>query len=166
MPKITNVELPEESISIQFIEKIDYVDAFKVRLSDTNQNVEELYIAIFNHAPKWVSVLMKVRNKIVSIFGLDTGDGSKQTEIKSLTIGDKHGVFKIFDIQPSEIIAGEDDKHLDFRVSILKDDGYLILSTLVHYNSSFGKFYFFIVKPFHKLVVKGMLKNALNQKRI
>jgi hypothetical protein len=166
MSKITNVKLPKESISMQFIGEIDYVDAFKVKLSDNTQKVDSLYMAIFNHVPKWVNVLMGLRNKIVGVFGLDTGDGSKQKEIKSLTVGDKHGVFKIFDIQPNEIIAGEDDKHLDFRVSVLKNDDYLILSTLVHYNSGFGKVYFFIIKPFHKVVVKVMMRNALKTKRI
>jgi hypothetical protein len=166
MSKISNVELPKESVSMQFIDKIDYVDAFKVKLSDNTQKVDSLYMAIFNHAPKWVYVLMGIRNKLVSVFGLDTGDGSKQTEIKSLSVGDKHGVFKVYDIQSNEIIAGEDDKHLDFRVSVLKDGDYLILSTLVHYNSGFGKFYFFIIKRFHKVVVKGIMRKALKQKRI
>jgi hypothetical protein len=166
MSKISNVELPKESVSMQFIDKIDYVDAFKVKLSDNTQKVDSLYMAIFNHAPKWVNVLMGIRNKLVSIFGLDTGDGSKQTEIKSLSVGDKHGVFKVYDIQSNEIIAGEDDKHLDFRVSVLKDGDFLILSTLVHYNSGFGKFYFFIIKRFHKVVVKGIMRKALKQKRI
>ena len=166
MSKISSVELPQESISMQFINKLDYVDAFKVELSQTDQNVDKIYLAIFNHPPRWVNMLMALRNKIVRVFGLHTGDGSKQTELKTLTIGDKHGVFKIFDIQPNEIIAGEDDKHLDFRVSVLKRGNVLYLSTLVQYNSKFGRFYFFIVKQFHKIVVKGIMKDAIKHNRI
>ncbi len=166
MSKIVSVDLPKQSISKQFITSLDFFDAFKVKLINPNQDVDAIYIAIFNHAPKWVAFLMGLRNKIVGLFGLDTGNGSKQTKITTLSVGDKHGVFKIFDIQPNEIIAGEDDSHLNFRVSVLNEDGNLILSTLVHYNSNFGKFYFFIVKPFHKLVVKGMMKNAVKNKRI
>jgi len=166
MSKIISVDLPEQSVSKQFITSLDYFDAFKVKLNIPSLGVDSIYIAIFSHAPKWIRLLMATRNKIVRLFGLDTGKGSKQEEIKKLTVGDKYGVFKIFDIQQNEIIAGEDDSHLNFRVSILKENNYLILSTLVQYNSKFGKFYFFIVKPFHKIVVKGMLKNALKNNRI
>ena len=166
MSKIISVDLPKQSVSKQFITSLDFFDAFKVKLINPDQNVDALYIAIFNHAPKWVAFLMGLRNKIVGIFGLDTGDEPADEDLKKLKIGDKYGVFKIFDIQPNEIIAGEDDSHLNFRVSVLKEDGYLTLSTLVHYNSGFGKFYFFIVKPFHKMVVKGMIKNAVKNKRI
>ncbi len=166
MTQITSVDLPEQSVIKHFIESLDYVDAYKVKLTNESQDASAIYRAIFNHPPKWVMVLMNIRNKIVGIFGLDTGAGSKVEEIEKLTIGDKHGVFRIFDIQTNEIIAGEDDSHLNFRVSVLKENGYLTLSTLVHYNSKFGKVYFFIVKPFHKVVVKVMMNKAIKNNRI
>lgn len=166
MSIVTAANLPRESSSEQFITSVDFLDAYKVKLNDPGQSVEDVYLAIFNHAPKWVSLLMGIRNKLVSLFGLDTGGNSKQKEIKALKIGEKHGVFRIIDIQSNEVIAGEDDSHLDFRVSVFKLNDYLVLSTLVHYNSNFGKLYFFIVKPFHKLVVKGMMKNASKNQRI
>jgi len=166
MSKVSKTELPNSSVSKQFIGTVHYVDAFKTELSDIEQSIEQIYLAIFNHTPKWVNALMNLRNKIVGIFGLDTGNGETPTEVKSIAVGDKQGMFKIFEIQPNEVIVGADDTHLDFRASVLKENNVLFLSTLVHYNSRFGRFYFFIVKPFHKIIVKAMLKNAIKNKRI
>ncbi len=69
----------------------------------------------------------------------------------------------IYSIGKEEIIAGEDNVHLDFRVSVLKEDDEVTISTLVHYNNLFGKVYMTIVMPFHRLVVKAMMRNVLKR---
>ncbi|HJV20387.1 MAG TPA: DUF2867 domain-containing protein, partial [Sediminibacterium sp.] len=69
---------------------------------------------------------------------------------------------------------GEDDKHLNFRVSLLinRQSDYcenkkIIISTTVKFNNWFGRLYFLLVRPFHKLIVpimlKGIIKNIENQ---
>jgi hypothetical protein len=86
-----------------------------------------------------------------------------RNENTNFEVGDKIGIFKIYAIQEDEIIAGEDDKHLDFRVSIhriIKKETTVSISTLVQYNNWFGKLYFFVVKPFHKIVVKSLIRKA------
>lgn len=74
-------------------------------------------------------------------------------------VGNTVGLFKIYFINEKEIISGLKDNHLDFCISFYKKDNKVILSTLVKYNNTFGKVYMNIVKPFHKLIVKNMLKN-------
>jgi hypothetical protein len=74
-------------------------------------------------------------------------------------VGNKVGFFTIYYNDEYEIIAGEKDKHLDFCVSFYKKDTNLTVSTLIQYNNSFGKIYMNLIKPFHKFVVKNMLKN-------
>ena len=61
---------------------------------------------------------------------------------------------------------GENDKHLNFKVSILLEkleanNKSITISTIVVFNNWFGKLYFFPVKPFHKLIVPIMLKSIL-----
>jgi hypothetical protein len=60
---------------------------------------------------------------------------------------------------------GEDDKHLNFRASVLKDktNGTVSLTTVVHYNNLWGRVYFFPVKPFHKIIMKALLKRYLRK---
>jgi hypothetical protein len=59
-----------------------------------------------------------------------------------------------------ELIMGESDRHLNFRVSVLSDrlSSFIYITTLVHYNNSMGKAYFFFVKPLHKIIVKSIIK--------
>jgi len=161
---IDKVEVPKESVVYEYISDIDYSDAYKMALRDTSVSAEEIYIHIFSHIPSWVMPLMRVRNKIVSLFGLKTDDSVGHKKV--LTVGEKAGMFLIYRIEEEEIIAGEDNVHLDFRVSVLKRDGEVTISTLVHYNNLFGKVYMSIITPFHKMVVKAMMKNALKRERI
>lgn len=60
------------------------------------------------------------------------------------------GLFKVFDKTDDEIVLGEDDKHLNFRVSLFidkqsenKTDKNLIISTTVKFNNWFDDFIFF-----------------------
>ena len=166
IPKVTTTQLPTESKCPNFITNIDFQDAYSVALSNSNISIENIYLNIFAHSPKWVDGLLQLRNNIVGLFGLDTYKNSPEISTNNLKIGSKTGIFRIYAISDNEIIAGEDDKHLDFRVSILKQNEKVIISTLVHYNNNFGKAYMSLIMPFHKIVVKAMLKNAMKNNRL
>lgn len=162
--RISYSTLPKNSIVKEFINIIDYKDTFKVQLDKADISIEEIYLNIFSYSPKWVDNLLNLRNKIVKPFGIITVTNEIKKE--NVKVGEKSGIFNIYAITENEIIAGENEKHLDFRVSILKDNETLTISTLVQYNNCLGKLYFFIVKPFHKIVVKSMMKNAVKNNRI
>ena len=115
-----------------------------------------------------------LRNKIVSIFGLKTpGDITnieKQIENFKCEPGEQLGLFKVFAKTENEVILGEDDKHLNFRVSLLLNQQTnetkkknLIVSTTVEFNNWFGRLYFLPVRPFHKLIVPSMLKGMIKE---
>ena len=159
--KITATDLPSNSVITDFITKKDFEDCYSFTISNNTKTNQELYIDIFSSAPKWVDSMMTIRNKIVSLFGLKT-EMSRNVNT-DFQVGEKVGIFNIMEIQENEIIAGEDDKHLDFRVSILRKidkETTVYVSTLVHYNNWFGKAYFFIIKPFHKAIVKSLARKA------
>jgi hypothetical protein len=101
---------------------------------------------------------MFVRNKIVGIFGLKV-ESLMPKKMTTLKVGEKIGMFTIYFISENEVIAGEDDKHLNFRVSILRIDEEVMVSTFVKYNNSFGKIYMFLIMPFHQMIVIAMMKN-------
>ncbi len=164
--KIIVTELPKESQILHFINKVDYQDSFMITLNNPTLKIEEIYFNIFSHVPKWIDNLLAFRNKVVGIFGLDTYKDAKEVTLDSIKVGNKAGIFKIYDIQPQEIIAGEDDSHLNFRVSVIKQNKEAIVSTVVKYNNKMGRLYMTAIMPFHKLVVKAMLKNALSNRRI
>ena len=65
------------------------------------------------------------RNKIVKKIGLKTSENGKNKEelianLKGIP-NEQIGLFKIFESSSNEIVIGEDDKHLNFRVSLFLD---------------------------------------------
>ncbi len=158
---ITAVPVPEESIIHDHIAKIDFQDAFQMELTRPEVSIEDVYLRLFSQTPKWVAVLFKLRNRIVKLFGLDTGNGAKEFRKEDIAVGKKIGLFTVYAIEKEELIAGQDDKHLNFRVSLLKKDKLVTVSTLVEYNNLFGRIYMTIVMPFHKLVVKAMMRRVV-----
>jgi len=144
----------------------DYVDSFKGQINNPSVDVYKVLEAFFKSTPKWIDTLFKIRNKLVSVFGLKN-DIVDIDEIPSpLKVGDKVGFFKIYEVNENEVILGEDDVHLDFRVSIhLEKDKNNLLSikTLVKFKNIFGKLYFVLIKPFHIIIVQSMLKNIKRQ---
>jgi hypothetical protein len=105
--------------------------------------------------PGWVNVLFSIRNRIAGLFGLKTDRNTREDDT----------FFSLVEKREDEIVMGEDDKHLNFRASILKDaaNGAISLTTVVHYNKLWGKIYFFPVKPFHKIIMKALLKRYLKE---
>lgn len=155
--KISLSVLPNFSKANNFISEIDFCDSYKIELSK-NEDIKKIYLKLILTDSKLINFLMSFRNKIMSIFGLKA-EINHLNNIKDVKVGNKIGFFTIYYVDENEIIAGEKDKHLDFCVSFYKKDSCLTISTLVQYNNFFGKFYMSFVKPFHKFVVKNMLKN-------
>ena len=174
--KILKTTLPNNSILNISNKEYGYVDSFQGVLNDKENKFTSADIgkAFFSSGPKWVGKLFTLRNKIVSIFGLKTsGDitnREKQIENFKCEPGEQIGLFKVFAKTENEVILGEDDKHLNFRVSLIlnqqtketkKKD--FIVSTTVEFNNWFGRLYFLPVRPFHKLIVPTMLKGMIRE---
>ena len=109
---------------------------------------------------------MRLRDRIVGPIGLKTSDQSAwlNSGHNTFQVGDRLGIFRVFDRTDDELLLGEDDRHLDFRLSVLvRNDGnasWVIVSTLVRFNNALGRAYFLLVRPFHKLIVPALLRNA------
>nr|WP_315035572.1 DUF2867 domain-containing protein [uncultured Chryseobacterium sp.] len=173
--KIKKIEFPNHSILSKKKESFDYVDSFEGSLTSKTRNVkiEEIGKAFFTSGPKWGKKMFALRNKAVALLGLKTG--AEFTEIQDVNhftceVGERVGLFKVFDKTTNEIILGEDDKHLDFRISLLygrnnnqKDENSLTISTTVKFHNWLGILYFLPVRPFHRLIVPAILKNIIGK---
>jgi hypothetical protein len=164
--RVTPVSLPPESGVAALYAAVDLADAYSIELpSGTSQDPEVLARFIFSELPPWMAGLMKIRDAIVAGFGLKTTKQLAAADAKNKE--NRVGIFKIYGKAPSEIILGEDDKHLDFRLSVLRlgsaplpGKQRLILSTVVHCHNRLGRLYIFIVAPFHRLVVQASMRRA------
>jgi hypothetical protein len=85
-------------------------------------------------------------------------------------VGEKIGPWPIFFIDDNEIFAGRNNKHLDFRVSVLKamdgDAASVVVSTVCTVHNAFGKIYLFFIVPFHRNGVQSLMSNAVAAKRL
>ncbi len=144
----------------------EYADSYSVAFNAKDATIEQVGKSFLTSDPAWVDWLFALRNRIVSLFGLKTsGARTKEAVLQNFKceIGERVGLFKIFDKNEHEIILGEDDKHLDFRVSVLKTAGpepLAALSTWVHPHNLGGRLYLCGVMPFHKLIIRRMLANV------
>lgn len=171
---ITKTEIPGKSLLKTNNITYDYTDSFQGKFIDKLQAIgtTEIGKSFFSSGPQWIDKLFGFRNKLVKIFGLKTPrnvtDRQKMLKDFKCEKGEQIGLFKVFEKTADEIILGEDDKHLNFRVSLYidkhnenKKDKNLIISTTVKFNNWFGRLYFLPVRPFHKLIVPVMLKGII-----
>ena len=158
---IMSVPVPSRSGITHLYKSMHLADAFAIWLpAGTSSNPDLLARFILSHQPSWIGWLMKVRDTIVACFGLKTA--------KHLaTLANRIEIFKVYSSNQTEIVLGEDDKHLDFRISILcsgeaepEGSRQLVFSTVVHCHNRLGRAYIFVIAPFHRLVVKASLLRA------
>ena len=150
-----------------------YWDSFETSLGRPDLSAQEIYLGIFSHFPQWGKWLLLIRNKIVSVFGVK---GPTAAEIDGLNekqnyvTGDKIGLFTLFSQNADELISGGNDKHLAFKVSVLKvaESGVakVVLTTIVSPHNLLGRLYLFLILPFHKVGVKTLMRNAAAAGRI
>jgi len=162
MNKVIQIDsIPQECIVQKDFGKTDYQDVYRISIP-TNESVDSITTKIFS-ASGWSDSLMILRDSLVGIFGLKTARTVKKNISPRYEVGDKAVLFTVIDRNENEIVMAENDKHLNFRTSVYIDrnnpNAGIYLSTLLKFNNIWGKLYFMPVKPFHKLIIKSLLKS-------
>ena len=78
---------------------------------------------------------------------------------KEPSIGGVIGLFPVLSETPDRLIAGFDDHHLDFRV-IVDVGEEVTATTVVKTHNLFGRLYLAVVLPFHRVIVRHLLRRA------
>jgi hypothetical protein len=164
---------PAQSALPAYLAGFNFTDSFKVDLSRSGLTIQQIYLAIFAHHPWWAKALLLLRTRIVSLFGIGgpTARQMADVEIKdSYAVGEKIALFTLMAQDLDEIIAGGDDRHLDFRVSVLRlrgsNPGEVVVTTVVKTHNLFGRVYLALITPFHKFGVKHLLSTAATLRRL
>lgn len=161
--------MPEASVLAQGTGTYYYTDSYKAPLSRPELSIHELYYGVMGHFPPWVKALMMARNRIVRLWGLQgaTDDQLSKMELKpEYAVGDYICNWEIHAQSENELVTGMDDKHLDFRVSMLREGDTLTATTVVTTHNALGRAYLMTILPFHKLIVRTMLANAAKAGRV
>lgn len=132
--------------------KLDFLDSYCIEIvTDNPLTAEDVFAATFEHKSPAEQILFDIRNWIATMIGLETGDTFRPL----ITLN-----------TPEKILMEKDDKHLFFFIEItcsISNSGSQIvgLSTGVICHNVFGRFYFFFVKPFHRV----LCRKAINKIR-
>lgn len=164
---ISSVALPAESQIRGFYPSVDLADAYAISLpAQACRDPEVLARFLFARPPSSLRWLLKVRDLLVAPFGVKT---TTRLQASGTSIpGQRIGIFRIYDTNSTEIILGEDDRHLDFRLSILfrpvegsaENAAQLVLSTVVICHNTLGRAYIALIAPFHRLVIRASMRRA------
>ena len=160
---ISYVALPADSKLHSRVAKNDFLDCVYGAKKTADITASQATYIAMGQMPGWVMKLLWLRNKIVSLFGLKTGSGHSFGNAfpKELKVGDHIGVFKVESVSDDEVIIGENDKHLDFRISVYRTDTGYYLATWVHTHNWLGRTYLKIIMPFHRLITQNCIKRVI-----
>ncbi|UWU92408.1 DUF2867 domain-containing protein [Bradyrhizobium sp. CB1015] len=132
-----------------------FIDAFRVEIGAATVDAREACTRMVLHGPRWIDVLLRLRNILVRPFGLKTsGEGAPAPR-------GMIGLFPVLSETPEQLVAGFDDSHLDFRIVVDVSGNAasrrVTSTTLVRTHNLLGRTYLALIMPFHKLVVRNMM---------
>jgi hypothetical protein len=171
---VIECDVPSSSVlSRELIGNAYFHDAYRVPLARPELGIVDIFFALFGHTPLWMKLLLIARNAAAGLVGSDVptvGEIMKPTVRSKYCVGEKIGPWPIFFIGDNEIVAGRDNKHMDFRLSVLKaidgDAMSVVVSTICTVHNVFGKLYLFFVVPFHRHGVRSLMSNVVVAERL
>lgn len=136
--------------------EIDWSDAYRVTIGNPFPNARTAANALVRAFPSWMKPLLGLRGLLVAPLGLKGEAEFQKGDIDTI------GFFPVTHESEDEIVAGGDDKHLDFRIIVtLKNAGggqAVTCATIIKFNRPFGRFYLKMVLPFHRAIIKHAMK--------
>jgi len=135
-----------------------FADAFRVDIEDRNLDARQAAERMMARQPRWAEALVSLRNFLVAPLGLRTSGAGL------VPPRDMIGIFPVVSQTPDRLIAGFNDRHLDFRVviDVTAPGGVrqVTATTLVKTHNWFGWTYLATIMPFHRLIVPALLRQV------
>ena len=165
MSTIRRIPPPTDSRLAADYAAASHTDAFAIHLKDeAPDDAVALSRAVLEQPPGWFRVLLGIRDAAVKPLGLKTSSAMRAHLAAN---GIAHvGMFRVLSSTPEEVVFGEQDKHLDFKLSILirRPAGAAhreaVATTTVRCHNLLGRFYLAAIMPGHVLAVKSHLAAA------
>jgi hypothetical protein len=134
-----------------------FADAFCITVDRTTLDARRAAEKMLGRRPPWVELLLSLRHRLVAPFGL-------KTRAPKESGADIIGLFPVVSQTPDRLVAGFNDKHLDFRlvvdVAAAGQSQSVTATTLVLTHNLLGRAYLAIIMPFHRLIVRALLRQV------
>jgi hypothetical protein len=132
-------------------------DAFSIAIDTAALDARGAAEKMLGRSPRWIEALMALRDALVAPLGLRTSSRNGGT-------ASRIGIFPVLSETPARLVAGFDDKHLDFRVVVdvapSAPGQRITATTLVLTHNWLGRAYLTVILPFHRLIVRAMLRQV------
>jgi hypothetical protein len=158
------VPIPTDSVLAPLYVGADLLDAFAINLpTGASDDPEVLARVAFERQAAWIRALMWVRDTVMATAGVKS---SRAIGAVAATRGLKViGFFPVLSKSAGEMVMGENDRHLDFRVAVLvRTDAQggreLIVVTVVHCHNRLGRTYLAVIAPFHRTILRANLERT------
>lgn len=147
-PHPTRGPLPSRATLAQAeLDSVDLLDAWWLPLPPGEPLAPQAWRdAIFDSPPGWVVRLMRLRNALAGLVGLDRADPRRVFAERARTA--------------DEVLLGGDGRHFDLRISVFVEPGAVVCSTLTRARTRRGRAYLALVGRVHPIVVRAMLIRA------
>lgn len=149
---------PSESIVASWYANASLLDSYSIDLSAAERSsMRALATMTVGDPPTWQRALIAMRDAMVTPFGLKTSGAVRASRESE----ERVDFFPVQWEGRDEIVLGADDRHLDFRLSLLRrlspTGALLVATTVVHSHNALGLIYLNAIRPFHHLVVRANL---------
>lgn len=165
--------VPAESRIAAAAEHAYFSESFAVPCNCPDMTMPAAFFAVFGHHPLWLKCLLITRNAVARLFGLEVADAEsilRPVRQPAYRIGELIGPWPIFFSDPNELVAGRDEIHLDFRVSVLRQceagKTRLIVSTICLIHNRAGARYLAVILPFHRWGMRRLMRDAVSSGRL
>jgi hypothetical protein len=136
-----------------------FADAFQIEIEDRDLDARRAAERMMARQPRWAEALISLRNLLVAPLGLRTSGAGL------VPPRDMIGIFPVVSETPGRLIAGFNDRHLNFRVviDVTAPGGVrqVTATTLVKTHNWFGRIYLATIMPFHRLIVPALLRQVV-----
>ena len=145
--------VPPELVAAAGLSAPDFADAFAVPIpAGASSDARAWHAALDGSVvPGWVRALMGVRGGLARALRLHTARPAAGA-----------GLFPVVAASADTVVAGADDRHLDFRLVVhvraAARGRELLLVTVVQRHNTVGRAYFALVRPFHVRVVPALMR--------
>jgi Protein of unknown function (DUF2867) len=155
---MTVVEIAPEVDQAALLAGAQFADAYSIAVDGGALDARQAAERMITRQPRWAEALLALRNILVKPFGLKTSGASRTAPREMI------GIFPVVSETPDRLVAGFNDSHLDFRLVVdvapLGDRQRVTATTLVLTHNWLGRSYLALILPFHRLIVRAMLRRV------
>jgi hypothetical protein len=150
---------------------LDGADYIEFKEIEGEVSLREFVAGALGRQPGWVKVLFAARVLLARALRLDSAGipsrGRLRPDDVGFAPGDKVAFFTVRSgAEDRYLVLGAEDNHLTGYLTIVAEPvsgarKRFQLGTIVHYHRRAGRLYFALIKPFHHLIIRGMLRGGV-----